>query len=159
VIQEALTNVIRHAPQARAHLLVRYGERELVIVVVDDGPGAAAGGDGGPSAAAAFPRAVADVPEGHGLLGMRERVSLAGGRLLSGPALGGGFRVEARLPLGAPEDGPGGPRSGGEATAQPGPDATAQPKPEAEAGPGPGPGPDAGPGQSGVGAAVSREPA
>lgn len=104
VIQEALTNVIRHAPHTRAHLLVRYGHRDLRIVVVDDGPGPPAA----PEPA---------VPGGHGLLGMRERVSLAGGDLLVGPALGGGFRVEARLPL--EPDEPGEPDQAAEHAARP----------------------------------------
>jgi signal transduction histidine kinase len=87
VVQEALTNVIKHAPHAHAHLLIHYQIRGLVITVVDDGPGARATGTAG-----------------HGLIGMRERVTLAGGRLRTGPALGGGFRVEARLPLDEPDD-------------------------------------------------------
>jgi signal transduction histidine kinase len=82
VVQEALTNAIKYAPHANVHLLVRYGTSSLRITVVDDGPGAPEGG-----------------PVGHGLIGMRERVALVGGELRVGPALGGGFRVEARLPV------------------------------------------------------------
>ncbi|HEX6674559.1 MAG TPA: sensor histidine kinase [Actinomycetes bacterium] len=82
VVQEALTNAIKYAPNANVHLLVRYGAGSLLITVVDDGPGAVDGGSAG-----------------HGLIGMRERVALAGGELHVGPALGGGFRVEARLPI------------------------------------------------------------
>jgi signal transduction histidine kinase len=89
VVQEALTNVIKYAPKAHAHLLVRYGARSLRITVVDDGPGAPANGSAG-----------------HGLIGMRERVALVGGQLHVGPALGGGFRVEARLPIDPLDAGP-----------------------------------------------------
>jgi signal transduction histidine kinase len=81
IVQEALTNVMKYAPGAAVHLAVRRTEREIGIVVVDDGPGASPESQGG-----------------RGLIGMRERASLVGGRLDVGPALGGGFRVEARLP-------------------------------------------------------------
>jgi signal transduction histidine kinase len=82
VVQEALTNAVKYAPNSNVHLLVRYGPRILHVTVVDDGPGALDAG-----------------AAGHGLIGMRERVALAGGELHVGPALGGGFRVEARLPI------------------------------------------------------------
>ena len=90
VVQEAMTNIGKHAPQAHVHLLVRYTSRELRVTVVDDGPGASGGSGGGSGGGSS---------SGHGLIGMRERVSLVGGTLALGPALGGGFRVEARLPL------------------------------------------------------------
>jgi signal transduction histidine kinase len=83
IVQEALTNSVKHAGPARASVLLRYGERELELEVVDDGRG--------PRAAAA--------PPGHGLAGMRERTALLGGELDAGPAPGGGFAVRARLPL------------------------------------------------------------
>ena len=86
IVQEALTNVIRHAGPARAHVGVRFGERELELEVTDDGPGTPGNHDGG----------------GHGLVGMRERVALYGGSLETGPVAGGGFAVRARLPIGAP---------------------------------------------------------
>jgi signal transduction histidine kinase len=82
VLQEALTNVIKHAPDATAAVLVEYGARELRITVTDDGREPP-----GPN------------PSGHGLIGMHERVELAGGSLEAGPMAGGGFRVDARLPL------------------------------------------------------------
>ena len=82
VIQECLTNTMKHAPSAHVNVLLRYGARDLLVTVVDDGPGPSEGG-----------------PVGNGLIGMRERVLLAGGTLAVGPALGGGFRVEARLPI------------------------------------------------------------
>jgi signal transduction histidine kinase len=82
VIQEALTNAIKHAPAATVHLTVHYGADELAITIVDDGPG---------------PTGTGTV--GHGLIGMRERVALVGGDLRVGPAPGGGFLVGARLPV------------------------------------------------------------
>ncbi|POX52890.1 two-component sensor histidine kinase [Streptomyces sp. Ru71] len=86
VIQEALTNVQKHAGSgAKAEVsVVRVGPR-IEITVLDDGPGAdtAAPASGG----------------GHGLLGMRERVTALGGTLTTGPRYGGGFRVHAILPV------------------------------------------------------------
>ena len=89
IVQEALTNALKHAGQARADVVVRYGEGELDVRVADDGRGAAAGID-----SARLPGS------GHGLVGMRERVALFGGELAIGPRPGGGFEVRARLPLG-----------------------------------------------------------
>jgi signal transduction histidine kinase len=87
IVQEALTNVLKHAGAARAEVVLGYGEQDLTIEVTDDGRGAAgAGGAGRPGI-------------GHGLLGLRERVALFGGDLEVGPRPGGGFRVAARLPL------------------------------------------------------------
>ena len=84
IVQEALTNALKHAGPARAIVRVSYGEDALELEVADDGPGpASANGDGG----------------GHGLIGMRERVAVFGGELESGPRPGGGFTVRARLPL------------------------------------------------------------
>ena len=82
IVQEALTNALKHAGPATARVVVRYGKDDLELEIADTGPGAAAS-DG----------------EGHGLVGMRERVSLYGGRLEAGPRDGGGFAVRARLPL------------------------------------------------------------
>jgi signal transduction histidine kinase len=82
IVQEALTNTVKHAGPARASVLLRYGEHDLELEVVDDGCGPRTG-------AAA----------GHGLAGMRERTALLGGQLDVGPAAGGGFAVRARLPL------------------------------------------------------------
>jgi signal transduction histidine kinase len=81
IIQEALTNSRRHAPGAAVDVELRYAKSELYVRIRDNGPGPAAGADGG-----------------HGLLGMRERATAAGGSLRTGPAPGGGFLVEARLP-------------------------------------------------------------
>ena len=81
IVQEALTNVLKHAGPAAATVSLRYGERQLEVRVADDGLGGEPDGDG------------------HGLLGMRERVALAGGELRAGPGPEGGFVVDARLPL------------------------------------------------------------
>jgi signal transduction histidine kinase len=83
IVQEALTNVVRHAGPATARVRIRYAPDTVDIEVVDDGRGAGTGrGDG------------------HGIAGMRERAALYGGSLDAGPLPGGGFRVAARLPVG-----------------------------------------------------------
>jgi signal transduction histidine kinase len=88
IVQEALTNVLKHAGPARAAVAVGYQDDTLVLDVTDDGRGAAAGLD--------HPA----VPgSGHGLVGMRERVALFGGQLSTGPRAGGGFGVRARIPV------------------------------------------------------------
>lgn len=85
VVQEALTNVLKHAgSNARADVAVGILADALTLTVVDDGLGP-----------------VADGGLGHGLLGMRERVSLVGGTFEAGGLPGGGFAVTARLPIGA----------------------------------------------------------
>jgi signal transduction histidine kinase len=86
IVQESLTNVLRHAHASRANVVIRY-EPDAVVVQVDD--------DGHVSANEATGAA-----DGHGITGMRERAAAIGGRLEAGPALspGGGFRVRARLP-------------------------------------------------------------
>jgi signal transduction histidine kinase len=89
IVQEALTNVVKHAGPARAQVAIRYRDHEVMVEVTDDGRGAAAPtGDG-------------RARVGHGLIGMRERVAVFGGDLEVGPRPGGGFRVAARLPLAA----------------------------------------------------------
>jgi signal transduction histidine kinase len=99
VVQEALTNVMKHAgPTTRVDVNVQYLPGSLAVEVVDDGRGAAAlssvnGGSVGNRAASS----------GHGLLGMRERVELWGGELTVGPISGGGYRVKALLPYGDAE--------------------------------------------------------
>ena len=88
IVQEALTNVTRHAGKATATVRVSYGERELSLQIDDDGRGPATDGA---------------VRTGKGIMGMRERVGALGGELQAGPRPEGGFRVRARLPLeGAP---------------------------------------------------------
>lgn len=84
VVQEALTNVMKHAGPAHVDVVVRYGDR-VEVEVIDDGRG--------PCDAAAVPSA------GHGHIGMRERVELFGGELSVGRRPGGGYRVRATLPL------------------------------------------------------------
>ncbi|NUT38180.1 MAG: hypothetical protein HOV79_34455 [Hamadaea sp.] len=80
LVQEALTNVRKHAPGAAAHVLVQARDGDVVVQVQDDGPGAAA-----------------REPGGYGLAGMRERVALFGGTLQAGPRDEGGFLVRAVL--------------------------------------------------------------
>jgi signal transduction histidine kinase len=83
IIQEALTNVIKHAGPAHASVLLRYTEDDMLVEVRDDGhastPDVAAGG--------------------HGLIGMRERAAVHGGELTAGPDPHGGFVVRVRLPI------------------------------------------------------------
>jgi signal transduction histidine kinase len=86
VVQEALTNTIKHAHAARATVNVRYGPGDVVVEVLDDGTGAT--GNGKPWE-----------NSGHGLVGMRERMALYGGDLEAGRLPSGGFSVCARLPL------------------------------------------------------------
>ncbi|MFD3311286.1 sensor histidine kinase [Streptomyces sp. NPDC058694] len=102
IIQEALTNARRHAPGAAVDVELRYGTDDLELRVRDNGPGPGPGSGSGP----AHPEPPADpaIPAhrghaGHGLLGMRERAATVGGTLRTGPAPGGGFLVEARLPV------------------------------------------------------------
>ena len=98
VVQEALTNVIKHAGETtRVDVTVRHLPGTLVVEVVDDGRGLAARPDIGRQPVAATDGS------GHGLLGMRERVELWGGELSVGPAPGGGYRVKALLPYGDQE--------------------------------------------------------
>jgi signal transduction histidine kinase len=84
VVQEALTNAVRHAGPVRATVTIAAGPDDLEILVVDDGPGSDPGGEAGGS---------------YGVIGMRERAELLGGTLEAGPGADGGFRVRARLPL------------------------------------------------------------
>ena len=93
IVQESLTNVTRHAGPASATVLVRYGPADLTVQVDDDGRGPAAPGGPGPTGAAN------GNGNGNGIRGMRERVAALGGELTTGPRPGGGFRVQARLPL------------------------------------------------------------
>ncbi|MGC4867167.1 sensor histidine kinase [Micromonospora sp. DT53] len=88
VVQEALTNVLRHAGVASAEVTVDYRPDEVTVEVTDRGMGAGRAGT-----------APADEEGGHGLAGMRERVDALGGRLTTGPRAGGGFRVYAGLPV------------------------------------------------------------
>ncbi len=87
IIQEALTNVIKHADARRACVRLSYDEHALTVGVTDDGT----------SAAREPGRPVPSVT-GHGLIGIRERVAVVGGEVVVGPDDGGGFQLEARLP-------------------------------------------------------------
>jgi signal transduction histidine kinase len=89
VVQEALTNTVKHARAQRATVSVTYAAEQLELCVSDDG--AAAAGEA--------PGAEAVPGGGHGLVGMRERVTLYGGELAAGERDGGGFEVRARFPL------------------------------------------------------------
>jgi signal transduction histidine kinase len=82
IVQEGLTNVIKHASQATAQVLVCYTDHALELQVTDDGPGTPDGESGG-----------------HGLLGVRERVALFGGTFQAGNRAEGGFGLRALLPL------------------------------------------------------------
>jgi signal transduction histidine kinase len=82
IVQEALTNALKHAGTAQARVAVTFGQDALELVIADTGAGTTNGGG-----------------SGHGLLGMHERVAAFGGELASGPAPEGGYAVKARLPL------------------------------------------------------------
>jgi len=82
LVQEGLTNALKHARAKQAEVMVRYSGGHVELTVTDDGPG---GGDGEKG--------------GHGLVGMRERVSVYGGELEAGPRVGGGYRLRAKLPI------------------------------------------------------------
>ena len=85
VVQEASTNVLRHAGATRVSVRLIYAPSAVEVEVVDDG-------QRGPGPAG----------DGYGLVGLRERVEAVGGRLEAGPAAGGGFRVAAALPRSLP---------------------------------------------------------
>jgi signal transduction histidine kinase len=87
VVQEALTNTLKHAGGAHASVRVSYGAESLELLVTDDGNGDSP---------------VASRTEengGHGLVGMRERAAIYGGHLDAGPAPAGGYAVRARFPI------------------------------------------------------------
>ncbi|MFE9567853.1 sensor histidine kinase [Streptomyces sp. NPDC006692] len=86
IVQEALTNVVRHSAARTARVAIGYEPGALVLGIEDAGP--SAGGDAGGS--------------GNGLIGMRERAAALGGTIEAGPPPAGGFRVTARLPLATP---------------------------------------------------------
>lgn len=88
IVQEALTNVIKHAAPAHCHVQVDVTDEDIAIDVTDDGNGR---------------RTLLTAADGHGIIGMRERVSLYGGEFDAGPVPHGGYRVMARLPIGSPQ--------------------------------------------------------
>ncbi len=83
IVQEGLTNALKHAHAGQAEVTVGYGADELRIEVRDDGGGATPNANG----------------HGHGLVGVRERVKIYGGEMTAGPVRGGGFVLRTRLPL------------------------------------------------------------
>jgi signal transduction histidine kinase len=85
IVQEGLTNALKHAHATNADVTVRYGSDELQLEVRDDGRGSSSN-DG----------------LGHGLVGIRERVKIYGGEMAAGTANGGGFVLSTRLPVGDP---------------------------------------------------------
>jgi signal transduction histidine kinase len=87
VVQEALTNVLKHAPGARAEVRLTYEPHQVTVSVMDDGQGV-------------IPDRVR-TGGGHGLLGMRERAKLYGGQISIGPQEQGGFAVRLTLPTSA----------------------------------------------------------
>jgi signal transduction histidine kinase len=90
IVQESLTNTIRHAGPSTAAVTLTYADSEFRVEVTDTGLGGAGldgAGPGGP-----------DTSGGHGLIGMRERASSVGGSLAAGPRPDGGYRVMARMP-------------------------------------------------------------
>jgi signal transduction histidine kinase len=91
VVQEGLTNVMKHAGQARTAVRLEYRPRDLVITVSDSGPPAAAGLGPAPGSGS--------VSGGRGLIGLRERIAVYGGELDAGPRPGGGWRLTARIPV------------------------------------------------------------
>jgi signal transduction histidine kinase len=82
IVQEALTNALRHAGPARVRVVVRYGPRELELEISDDGPGITTANGAG-----------------HGLVGIRERVHVYGGAVETGDRPEGGYAIRVRLPL------------------------------------------------------------
>nr|WP_232072421.1 histidine kinase [Phytohabitans flavus] len=93
IIQEALTNALKHGDGGKAEVTVRYAERYLRIEVLNTGPSVLSGGR---------PPSPPQRGEGRGLLGLRQRVAVFGGDLDARRRLGGGFRVRAKIPLERP---------------------------------------------------------
>jgi signal transduction histidine kinase len=92
IIQEALTNVVKHARTTASRILVTYEDDAMRLEITDAGAGA--------------PADAVAASAGHGIAGMRERASLFGGEFHAGPLPGRGFRVTARLPLDSAPDQP-----------------------------------------------------
>jgi signal transduction histidine kinase len=101
IVQEALTNVVKHSGAGSCQVAISYGTDDLLVVITDPGPGAGRAGAGLPAGAGVGRADTPAIRTGHGLIGMRERVSLCGGEFSAGPLPGQGFKVAARLPLAA----------------------------------------------------------
>ena len=117
IVQEGLTNVVKHARTNSCRVLIGYGQDELILEVTDNGAGLSAmtgtgmpgrslalagagqGGGGLPEPDRAVLPAVSIGGSGHGIIGMRERVSLLGGEFSAGPLPGYGFQVSVHIPL------------------------------------------------------------
>ncbi|WP_323747371.1 sensor histidine kinase [Catenulispora rubra] len=84
IVQEALTNTVKHAATDHAQVTVHYGPDELALEIIDDGTGTAS---------------ASPAPAGHGIIGMRERAALHGGTCTATPSAVRGFRVAARIPI------------------------------------------------------------
>ena len=84
IVQEALTNTLRHAHASEAQISIKYSPRSIALEVADNGVGPSENGS---------------ISAGHGLDGMRERAALFGGTLTAGPNPGRGYRVRAELPV------------------------------------------------------------
>ncbi|WP_404961901.1 sensor histidine kinase [Streptomyces sp. 147326] len=101
IIQEALTNALKHGHGGKTEVTVRYAEHALRVEVLGGGPSVLTGGTPGPR-----PTGGGNAPKaggaGRGLLGLRERVAVYGGDFDARRRLGGGYRVRARLPLDRP---------------------------------------------------------
>jgi signal transduction histidine kinase len=89
IVQEALTNALKHAGPTRARVRIEYADDSVLVEVTDDGVGDGAVNGSRPPGS------------GHGLVGMRERVAIVGGELTAGPRSTGGYTVSARLPYAA----------------------------------------------------------
>jgi len=99
ILQESITNVIRHVGPTRVTVALDYRTDVLELRVTDEGGGDASGADdGGPQPQAGTVHR-GSVEPGRGIVGMRERCGLLGGELTAGPRPCGGFEVKARLPL------------------------------------------------------------
>ena len=99
ILQESITNVIRHVGPTRVTVALDYGTDVLEVRVTDEGGrDASGGGSAGPRPAAGTVNGGSAGP-GRGIVGMRERCGLLGGELTAGPRPCGGFEVRARLPL------------------------------------------------------------
>jgi signal transduction histidine kinase len=96
IVQEALTNVARHAQATSTTVSVRRGPGAITVDVVDDGAALTTPGAPAPAEAGGVER------HGNGVRGMRERAAALGGTLEAGPRDGGGWRVHAWLPMSAP---------------------------------------------------------
>jgi signal transduction histidine kinase len=83
ILQESLTNILRHSGATEVEIGLRRSEDVVVLTVIDNGRG----------------QALSEETRGYGLVGMRERAALLGGSVETGPRPGGGFQVRATLPL------------------------------------------------------------